>query len=277
MVACFRAGLGVFAAFFCVAAIPCAAQGNLDPAVVSSHADAWLKPYQEVGDFSGVVLLAQGDKILFQKAYGLSDPQVGLANRLDTRFRIASVSKTFTAAAIEKLVADGKVRYSDSLSHYVEGIPNGDSITIEQLLAHESGAGVFDSEDVYRDCLSRQDLLRRLSAAKPRFAPGKKSEYSNEGYFLLASVIERVTGLCLRGYTTNQRATTPTEALPPRPRRACMLFRSTKRHLKALDPFSPARWIFIAGYGPSIRTRYLKSASLNIPMAGANANTHRVS
>ena len=192
-IACFRAGLGVCAAFFWVAAIPCAAQGNLDPAAVSAHADAWLKPYQEVGDFSGVVLLAQGDKILFQKAYGLADPQVGLPNRLDTRFRIASVSKTFTAAAIEKLVTDGKVRYSDSLSHYVEGIPNGDSITIEQLLAHESGAGVFDSEDVYRDCLSRQDLLRRLSAAKPRFAPGKKSEYSNEGYFLLASVIERVT------------------------------------------------------------------------------------
>src|SRR5213593_3740903 len=103
-VACFRAGLGVFAAFFCVAAMPCAAQGNLDPAVVSAHADAWLKPYQAVGDFSGVVLLAQDDKILFQKAYGLADPQVGLPNRLDTRFRIASVGKTFTAAAIEKLV-----------------------------------------------------------------------------------------------------------------------------------------------------------------------------
>ena len=158
------------------------------------RADAWLKSYQQAGDFSGVVLIAQGDKILFQQAYGLADPQVRAPNRLDTRFRIASLSKTFTAGAIEKLVSEGKLRYSDPLSRYVDGIPNGDSVTVEQLLAHESGVGVLDSEDVYRDCLSRQDLLQRMAASKPLFAPGKKSQYSNEGYFLLAAVIERVTG-----------------------------------------------------------------------------------
>jgi len=181
--------------FICFAVRPCAAQVSLDPAAVSARADGWLKSYQATGDFSGVVLLAQGEKIIFQKAYGAADPQVGSLNRLDTRFRIASVSKTFTAAAIEKLVSDGKLRYSDPLSRYVQGIPNGESVTIEQLLMHESGvAAVLDSEEVFRDCLSRQDLLRRLAAAKPLFAPGKKSQYSNEGYFLLAAVIERVTG-----------------------------------------------------------------------------------
>jgi CubicO group peptidase (beta-lactamase class C family) len=167
---------------------------RLDAAAVSARADAWLKSYEAAKDFSGVALIAQGDKILFEKAYGLADPQIGTPNRLDTRFRIASVSKTFTAAAIEKLVADGKLHYSDRLSSYVDGIPNGDTITIEQLLLHESGVGVLDSEDVYRNCLSRQDLLERLAKTKPLFAPGKKSEYSNEGYFLLAAVIERITG-----------------------------------------------------------------------------------
>ena len=175
-------------------AIPCLAQVALDPAAVSARADGWLKSYQAAGDFSGVVLLAQGEKIIFQKAYGAADPQVGSLNRLDTRFRIASVSKTFTAAAIEKLVRDGKLRYSDSLSRYVQGIPNGDSITIEQLLMHQSGVGMLDAEEVFRDCLSRPDLLRRLAATKPLLEPGKKSQYSNEGYFLLAVVIERVTG-----------------------------------------------------------------------------------
>jgi CubicO group peptidase (beta-lactamase class C family) len=181
----------VFAWFM---AIPCFAQVAPDPAAVSTRADGWLKSYQAAGDFSGVVLLAQGEKIIFQKAYGSADPQVGSLNRLDTRFRIASISKTFTAAAVEKLVSDGKLRYSDSLSRYVQGIPNGDSITIEQLLMHQSGVGVLDAEEVFRDCLSRPDLLRRLAAAKPLFAPGKESRYSNEGYFLLAAVIERVTG-----------------------------------------------------------------------------------
>jgi CubicO group peptidase (beta-lactamase class C family) len=189
-----RVRLLVFAAFLLVATAHCGAQMGLDGGAVSARADAWLKSYQEAGDFNGVVLLAQGNTILFQKAYGQADSQVGSLNRLDTRFRIASVSKTFTAAAIEQLVSDGKLRYSDPLSRYVIGVPYGDSITIEQLLTHESGVGILDSEDIHRDCLSHQDLLQRLSAAKPLFAPGKKSEYSNEGYFLLAAVIERVTG-----------------------------------------------------------------------------------
>lgn len=172
----------------------CLAQGIFNSAEVAARADAWLKPYVEAGDFAGTLLLAQGDQVLFLKAYGLADPQLRSLNRIDTRFRIASLSKTFTAAAVERLVAERKLRYSDTLGTYVPGIPNGESITIEHLLAQESGMGVLDSEEVFRDCLSRSELLRRLSATKPLFAPGKRSQYSNEGYFLLATVIERVSG-----------------------------------------------------------------------------------
>src|SRR5262245_59778024 len=178
----------------CICTAPCVGQTALDSKAVSARVNAWLKAYQAAGDFSGVVLLAQGDRVLFQGVYGLADPQVGSPNRMETRFRVASVSKTFTAAAVEKLVKDGKLRYNDPLSRYVNGGSNGDSITIEQLLLHESGVGVLDSEGIYRDCLSRQDVIRRLASAKPLFDPGKGSRYSNEGYFLLAAVIERVTG-----------------------------------------------------------------------------------
>jgi len=174
---------------------PQAPSPDLDQAAVSSAADAWLRAFEAAGDFSGVVLLAQGDRILFEKAYGYADPQVRSPNRPETRFRAASLSKTFTAAAIEQLVAQGKLRYSDVLSRYIAGIPNGDAITIEQLLTHESGVGILDSEDIYRDCIPHDDLVRRLAAAKPLFAPGKGSAYSNEGYFLLAAVIERVSGI----------------------------------------------------------------------------------
>jgi CubicO group peptidase (beta-lactamase class C family) len=167
---------------------------SLDAAKVSSRADGWLGAFEQAGDFSGVVVLAQGDKVLFEKAYGFADTQVHSPNRPETRFRVASLSKTFTAAAIEQLANQGKLRYSDSLSRYVEGMPNGESITIEQLLTHQSGIGVLDSEDIYRDCISHDDLLRRLAAAKPLFAPGKQSAYSNEGYFLLAAVVERASG-----------------------------------------------------------------------------------
>lgn len=163
-------------------------------ASVSSRADHWLSAYESAGDFSGVVLLAQGDRVLFEKAYGYADPQVRSPNRAETRFRLASLSKTFTAAAIELLVAQGKLKYSDPLSRYISGVPNGDAITIEQLLTHESGVGVLDSEDIYRDCVSHDEVLARLKSAKPLFAPGAESAYSNEGYFLLASIVERVSG-----------------------------------------------------------------------------------
>src|ERR1700739_4161769 len=115
-------------------ATPSRAQVPLDPAAVSARADGWLKSYQVAGDFSGGVLLAQGEKIIFQRVYGPADRQVRSLNRLETRFRIASVSKTFTAAAIEKLVSDGKLRYSDSLNRDVKGILNGVSITIRALM-----------------------------------------------------------------------------------------------------------------------------------------------
>src|SRR5262249_30686616 len=169
-------------------------------AKVSSRADGWLTAYEKAGEFSGVVVLAQGDKVLFQKAYGYADTQVRSPNRPETRFRVASLSKTFTAAAIERLVAQGKLQYSDSLSVYVSGIPNGGSITIEQLLTHQSGIGVLDSDEVSRDCLSHDDWLRRLADAKPLFAPGKESDYSNEGYFLLAAVIERASGTSYQAF-----------------------------------------------------------------------------
>jgi CubicO group peptidase (beta-lactamase class C family) len=183
---------GLFLQLF---ALNCAAQGQLDAGSVAARAEVWLKPYQQANDFRGVVLIAQGEKVLFEKAYGPADAQVGAPNRPDTRFRIASLSKTFTAAAIENLISEGKLRYVDPLSKYVEGIPNGDKITIEELLAHSSGVGGLSGEDLFRECLSRQEVVHRLSSAKPHFPPESKSEYSNEGYFLLATVIERASGI----------------------------------------------------------------------------------
>lgn len=179
-------------------------QAALDGNAVAVRADAWLKAYHAAGDFSGVVLLAQGDKILFEKAYGSSDPQVGTPNRPQTQFRGASLSKTFTAAAIEKLVAGGKLRYADALSRYLSGIPNGDTITIEQLLLHTSGVGVLDSPEIYRECLNHAEILQRIGASKPRFAPGKGDAYSNEGYFLLAAMVERVSGISYNEFLRNE-------------------------------------------------------------------------
>jgi CubicO group peptidase (beta-lactamase class C family) len=171
-----------------------AAQTTFDAATIEARTDRWIQPYVEAGDFSGVLLIAEGDRVLVEKAYGKSDFQRDIANRIETRFRIASLSKTFTAGAIELLVAQGKLSLNNHLSQYVKGIPNGDAITVKQLLLHESGVGELDAADVYRDCLSTEELVQRLQKVPPLFPPGKDSRYSNEGYFLLALILQRVSG-----------------------------------------------------------------------------------
>jgi len=140
--------------------LPAVAQTTFDAPTIAQRADQWIKAYVATGDFSGVVLMAQGDRILFERAYGKADFQNDVANQIGTRFRIASLSKTFTAAAIELLIAQGKLSLKDHLSKYVSGVANGDQITVEQLLTHESGVGQLDAADMYRDCLSNEELIR---------------------------------------------------------------------------------------------------------------------
>ncbi len=71
---------------------------SLDPRILDARADAWAKSFADAGDFSGVVLIAQGENVLVQRAYGKADPQLGTPNRMDTRFRTASISKTHRSA-----------------------------------------------------------------------------------------------------------------------------------------------------------------------------------
>jgi len=157
--------------------------------------DRYVLPYVEAGDFSGVVLIARGDTILARKAYGFASRGDHVRNDVETRFRIASLSKTFTAAAILMLVDAGKLTLASHLSEFIQGVPNGESITIEQLLMHTSGLGALDSPEVFTKSLPMEELLLRIKATSPEFAPGAGDGYSNEGYLLLAAVIERVSGL----------------------------------------------------------------------------------
>jgi CubicO group peptidase (beta-lactamase class C family) len=175
--------------------LPAVSQTAFDAVTIERRAEQWLKPYVAAGDFSGVVLIAQGERILVEKAYGKADLQHDVVSQVGTRFRIASLSKTFTAAAIELLTVQGKLSLTDHLSKYVSGITNSDKITVEQLLTHESGVGELDTPDMYRDCLTNEELIRRLRAVPPLFSPGTDSHYSNEGYFLLAVIIEKVSGI----------------------------------------------------------------------------------
>jgi CubicO group peptidase (beta-lactamase class C family) len=146
---------------------PLAGEVVLDSREVSQRANAWIQAFAESRDFSGLILLAQRDRVIYEKTYGSADFQHNVPVSPDTIFRVASLSKTFTAAAIEMLLRENKLKLSDPLSAYVRGIPNGDEITVKHLLLHQSGVARFDP--MVRECRDNEALIQRLRDSKPPF------------------------------------------------------------------------------------------------------------
>jgi D-alanyl-D-alanine carboxypeptidase len=168
---------------------------SIDNSALSSKLDSYLEPYVKTNDFSGVVLVGQGDHILSVREYGMADRGHAVRNQRTTVFRLASLSKTFTAAAVMILVEHGTVHLQDPLSHFFPEFPNGDHITVELLLSHESGVGELDAPDLMRECGGSKEMVRRIAKVPPFFAPGTSDRYSNEGYVLLAAIIEHSSGM----------------------------------------------------------------------------------
>ncbi len=152
--------------------------------------------------FSGTVLLARGDEVLYSHACGAASKRFDVPVNIHTRFNLSSVTKSFTGTAIVQLAEAGALAYDDRLSEHVDDswLPReiGSRITIQQLLTHTSGLGDYYTDE-YRD--ASRELYRRLEDFKPlvredtlAFEPGSSFRYSNTGMFLLGVVVENVTG-----------------------------------------------------------------------------------
>lgn len=154
-----------------------------------------------INDFSGTVLVSKNDSIVFKKAYGFADYEWKVNNTIDSKFSLASVSKQFTAVAILQLAESKKLSLEDPLSKYFNDFPKGDKITLKMMLSHNSGLQM-DYDELY---LSKTDLNKdsvyTYLAKKPLlFEPGTSTAYSNIGYYLLAQIIEKVTGQSYSAY-----------------------------------------------------------------------------
>jgi CubicO group peptidase (beta-lactamase class C family) len=143
------------------------------------------------------VTAVKDGKIVFEHAYGVTDIETKTPCTPETNFRLASVSKQFTATAIMLLVDRGKLKLNDPLTKFFPGFPKyGDKITVKQLLTHTSGLPAY--EDLIPEGTTLQlddyDVLHLLMDTKePKFAPGSKWEYSNSGYTLLGLIVEQVS------------------------------------------------------------------------------------
>lgn len=162
-------------------------------------------------NLNGVVLYAEGERVLFKKAYGwrnLVKPNDSL--RVDDQFQLASVSKMFTAEAVMLLYSQGQLDYDDDITQYLPGFPY-QGITIRNLLNHRSGLSRYETlaDERWSDRgipVSNDDLIRLYADYKPDpyNQPNVTFHYTNVNYALLASIVERVSGQHFEDFMRDQ-------------------------------------------------------------------------
>jgi CubicO group peptidase (beta-lactamase class C family) len=194
----------------------------------ADETDEFVKAEMRRQNIPGLSLaVVKGGELVKGAGYGLANAKLSLPATPATVYKIASVSKQFIAAGVMLLAQEGRLRLEDPIDRYVEGTPAAwKAITIRHLLTHTSGlvreAPGFDPFKVQSD----SDVIRSAYPLPLRFAPGEKWEYGNVGYFTLAEVIRRTSGLPWTEYLaakvfapsgmTMTRPTNTNESMPKR-------------------------------------------------------------
>lgn len=173
--------LGLAQALFCQKTIP-------------QKLDELIQAYCKVNKFNGSVLISRKGEILLKKGYGIKNAAINTMNDGNSIFKIYSVTKTFTATLILKLVELNKLSLSDKLNKFYPEFPRGDSITIEHLLTHTSGIYEYTKGSDLADP-SEKSFIKFIVTKPLDFSPGTTWSYSNSGYWLLGFIISKVTGM----------------------------------------------------------------------------------
>lgn len=190
----------IFAVFFLFIFQTASAQNAVVPSEkqIKAKIDEYMKSAVEVEKFSGSILVARDGKVIVSRGYGMANIEYDAPNTPKTVFRLASVTKQFTAAAIMMLQERGKLNVSNTICKYLSDCPAAwETITIRHLLTMTHGiAGVNALElGVLRGFPVPWDQWFEATAKKPlEFTPGEKFKYSGSGYTLLGFIIERVSG-----------------------------------------------------------------------------------
>lgn len=169
---------------------------------MSQHIDLlheFMDILEQNGTFSGVVLVSDRNQTAFCRGIGNANEEHGIPNGPQTKFRIASISKGFTAAAVLLLCEQGLLSVQDPISRFLPDFPIGDQVTVHQLLTHTSGIPDYVRLADYWTTRMRlphtlDGLIASISRLPLEFAPGSSFSYSNSNYFLLTKMIETVTG-----------------------------------------------------------------------------------
>ena len=157
--------------------------------------DAFIQPFLEANQFSGVILATESGKVIYEKPFGLANADFKIANSKETRIGIASITKLMTAVIRVRLIEEKKISSEDTVAKYIPDFPNGDKITIDMLANHRAGIPhrVMPPEQESLPHTSA-DMITWIKQAKPLFEPGSRRVYSSAGYTLLTRVMEIASG-----------------------------------------------------------------------------------
>jgi CubicO group peptidase (beta-lactamase class C family) len=157
--------------------------------------------YAKYGQFNGAALVADNGKIIYAKGAGLANMEWNIPNAPDTRFRLGSITKQFTATLILQLAEQGKIKLDGKITDYLPDYrkDTGAKVTIHNLLTHTSGIPSYTSlpgflQNVSRNPFTVDEFIKKYASGDLEFEPGTRFVYDNSGYFLLGAIIEKVTG-----------------------------------------------------------------------------------
>lgn len=171
-----------------------------DLQAIAAKMDAYMKEAARYDQFTGSVLVARDGVPLFDQSYGMANYELNVPNTPETVFRIASLTKQFTALAIMQLQEQRRLKVGDPICQYLDDCPAAwQPITLRHLLTHTSGIKNFSSLPDWDDNLGLKkyrhaDLVKLFRDLPLEFAPGEKFQYSNSNYHLLGLIIERASG-----------------------------------------------------------------------------------
>ncbi|WP_460269230.1 serine hydrolase domain-containing protein [Clostridium sp. CTA-19] len=172
---------------------------------IKTDIDNYFNNLSEDDKFSGEILVSiKGEKII-SKAFGMANYELDVPNTTRTKFRIGSVTKQFTAAAILQLYDKGLLDINDTLDRYVPNYPKGNKVTIHHLLTHTSGIFNHTSikgfvESIMKNPHNAESLIEEFKDCPYDFEPGTKHLYSNSGFILLGYIIEKISKKSYKEY-----------------------------------------------------------------------------
>ncbi|MEO0374608.1 MAG: serine hydrolase [Cyanobacteria bacterium P01_A01_bin.17] len=171
----------------------------------------YLQAHYETGRFMGSAMVTRKDETVFAESYGVANLEHQVPNTLQTKFRIGSITKQFTAAAILQLQDRGLLTVQAPIATYLPDYPNGDYITLHHLLTHTAGipdlTSFPDSLEWIRQPTTLEALIARFRDLPLEFEPGEQYRYSNSGYVLLTQIIEQVSKQSYADYLQAQLLT----------------------------------------------------------------------